>query len=159
MKINKNVIIALGLIFFCIFNYFYLIPDQVIKHGSSPYYPVIVITFILFFSILYTVLSITKKNNENVIIQEYRYPKRVNNLRVIITIILLILYVNLIEVFGFILTTTMTLIVSMVLYGSRDYFKVGLISFLFTLILTYVFRILLHSILPGGILEQLIFGW
>lgn len=159
MKINKNVIIALGLIFFCIFNYFYLIPDQVIKHGSSPYYPLIVITFILFFSILYIILAIIKKNNENVSIQEYRYPKRLDNLRVIITMILLILYVSLIEVFGFILTTTITLIVSIVLYGSRDYFKMGLISFSFALILSYVFRILLHSTLPGGILEQLIFGW
>lgn len=159
MKINKNIIIALGLIFFCIFNYFYLIPNQVIRQGSSPYYPLTIITFILFFSILYLVLAVIKKNNENVIIQEYRHPERLGNLRVIITIILLILYVNLIEVFGFILTTTITFIMSIFLYGSRDYFKMGLILFLFSLILSFVFRILLHSTLPGGILEQLIFGW
>lgn len=159
MKINKNITIALGLIFFCIFNYFYLIPNQVIKQGSSPHYPLIIITFILFFSILYLVLAIIKKNNENVIIQEGRYLNRLDNLRVIITIILLILYVNLIEVFGFILTTTITFIMSIFLYGSRDYFKMGLILFLFSLILSYAFRILLHSTLPGGILEQLIFGW
>lgn len=156
---NRNIIISLGIIGFCILNYFYLIPIQVIKQGSAPHYPLIVITFISFFSIVYFLLAIFKKYNRHTIVQKDKYFGKTAIFRVVITMFLLIIYVNVIEFYGFILVTTIMLIISMILYGSKDYFSIGVISILFTLLVSYVFRILLHSILPGGILEQIIFGW
>ena len=55
MNARSEMSIAGVLIGFCMLNYFYLIPTQVVAEGSSPVYPAMINTMLLCFSIAYLV--------------------------------------------------------------------------------------------------------
>lgn len=166
MKIGRETKVASGLIVFCLFNYFYLIPSQVINQGSVPTYPFIVNTLILLSSVGYFFQSIfqntitikeadSQKNKD-------AQKKQKNAQRAIAIMILIGIWVLMLDYIGFLLSTIIFLAGSIVVCGSRNYTKVVVISILFPLFMYFIFRGVLKTTLPEGflenILEKIIFG-
>lgn len=144
---------------FCLVNYFYLIPTQVIRHGSSANYPYMVITFLFIFVLVYTFLSFKKRISPDSNYINISFSNKQYIFKNFIILLMMIFYVCFIESFGFILISFLFILIAMMVYGLRDYFRVLIISILFPTFISYIFRILLKSNLPGGIIEQIIFGW
>lgn len=164
MKIGRETKIASGLIVFCLFNYFYLIPSQVINQGSVPTYPFIVNTLILLSSVGYFFQSIfqnTIKETDNQKNKDAQ-KKQKNAQRAIVIIILIGIWVLALDYIGFLLSTIIFLAGSIIVCGSRNYIKVAIISILFPLFMYFLFRGVLKTTLPEGflenILEKIIFG-
>ena len=164
MKIRRETKIASGLIVFCLFNYFYLIPSQVINQGSVPTYPFIVNTLILLSSVGYFFQSIfqnTIKETDNQKNKDAQ-KKQKNAQRAIVIIILIGIWVLALDYIGFLLSTIIFLAGSIIVCGSRNYIKVAIISILFPLFMYFLFRGELKTTLPEGvlenILEKIIFG-
>ncbi|KIX14799.1 tripartite tricarboxylate transporter TctB family protein [Dethiosulfatarculus sandiegensis] len=53
MTTRSEVFTATGLLAFCVFNYVYLIPTQVVAEGSSSTYPLLINTLLALFSLAY----------------------------------------------------------------------------------------------------------
>ena len=53
MKARSELMFASGIIAFCMLNYFYLIPTQVVAEGSSAAYPVLINSMLLLFALAY----------------------------------------------------------------------------------------------------------
>jgi len=156
---RRDAVIAAGVISFCILNYFWLIPTQVTKEGSSPIYPYLIITFLLVVAAAYFMVSIHIAS-EDITSQKSKHPREKRSLmEVILTVSFITIYASVIEYVGFLLSTIPLLIGCMILYGSKNYIKISTVSILFSLIISYIFKIALHSTLPTGFLEQIIFGW
>lgn len=164
MKIGREAKIASGLIVFCLFNYFYLIPSQVINQGSVPTYPFILNTLILFSSVGYFFQSIFQKIIKDRNGQKNKSLKKILKpiWKAIVLIIFIGIWVSVLDYLGFLLSTMIFLIGSIILYGSRNYTKVVIISILFPLSMYLLFRGVLKTTLPEGflenILEKIIFG-
>jgi len=165
LKIGREGKIALGLITFCLINYFYLIPTQVVQQGSSPVYPLIVNTFILVSSIGYFYQSTLRR--KRVSEGEEFEEKKVSStekggksikpaLRVIAQTAFIIIWVTVLEYVGFLLSSMVFLAASIILYGSRNYFKIITASILFPLVIYLLFKVVLKTALPEGILENLL---
>lgn len=69
-------------------------------------------------------------------------------IRVIIYIILLIIYINLFFITGFIISTIFFLIIGQYLFGTRNWFKIIGISIITPIILYYFFTVLFNIPLP-----------
>ncbi len=167
MKIGRETKIASGLIVFCLFNYFYLIPSQVINQGSVPTYPFIVNTLILLSSVGYFFQSIfqntiTTKEANSQKNKDAQKKQKNNAQRAIVIIILIGIWVLALDYIGFLLSTIIFLAGSIITCGSRNYTKVVIISILFPLFMYFLFRGVLKTTLPEGflenILEKIIFG-
>jgi len=163
LKIGRETKIAFGLIVFCLFNYFYLIPSQVINQGSVPTYPFTINTLILLSSVGYFFQSIfqnIKKTNS----QKNKSAQKIqkNAQRAIVIIILIGIWVLALDYIGFLLSTIIFLAGSIITLGSRNYTKIVIISILFPLFMYFLFRGVLKTTLPEGflenILEKIIFG-
>jgi len=158
MKIGRETKIASGLIAFCLFNYFYLIPSQVISQGSVPTYPLIVNTLILLSSIGYFFQSIFQKiikdrdNQKNKSLKTIQKPIW----RAVVLIIFIGIWVSVLDYVGFLLSTIILLIGSIILFGSRNYTKTIIISILFPLFVYFLFRGVLKTALPEGFLENIL---
>ena len=160
MKIGRDGKIALGLIAFCLLNYFYLLPTQVIQQGSSPTYPLIINTLLLVSSVGYFFQSIFQKTTKDANIQKdkksikTRIPKPM--LKAITETIFIIVWVTVLDYVGFLLSSMVFLTASIILYGSRNYFKISTISILFPLAIYFLFKVILKTTLPEGILESIL---
>jgi len=155
LKFGKETKMAFGLIIFCFFNYFYLIPSQVIEQGSQPTYPLVVNTFILLSSVGYLFQSIYQKNILAINNQKNRIFSEKK--KSIIIIIFVVIWVLLLEYLGFLISTIMFLIASItVCSDSRNYTKIFILSILFSLFLYFLFTVFLKTMLPEGFLESIL---
>lgn len=158
MKIGRETKIALALIVFCIINYFYLIPSQVIKQGSAPTYPLIVNTLILLSSIGYFFQSIFQKVIKDRNSQKNKSLKTIQKpiWRAVVLIIFIGIWVSVLDYVGFLLSTIILLIGSIILFGSHNYTKIIIISILFSIFVYFLFRGVLKTALPEGFLENIL---
>jgi len=160
LKTGMDTKISIGVITFCVLNYFYFIPNQVKAEGSSVIYPMIVNTLMFIFSIGYFFQSAFGKNVEGEAPLEYRavsYTKGSKPLlKVVLIIISLVIWVSILEYVGFLLSSILFLFITTIIFGSRSYWKNILVSLVLPLSLYFLFRVLLNSALPDGILEQLL---
>jgi len=156
--------IGLGLIIFCLLNYFYLIPSQVINQGSVPTYPFIVNTLILLSSVGYFFQSIFQKDIKQTNSQKSKASEKgyKSVWKAIFIIIFIGIWISLLDFMGFLLSTIIFLIGSILVCGSRNYIKIIIISILFPIFMYFIFRGVLKTTLPEGflenILEKIIFG-
>ena len=162
---GRESIIAICIIVFCFVNYFYLIPSQVIIQGSKSTYPLIVNTFILISSIGYFIQSIYYYHRKSNLLQEKKADKsfsetptlnekNINRSISIFVMLLVVIWILLLNYIGFIISTILFLIGAISLCSeSRNYIKIFSLSFLFTIFLYFLFRIVLKTILPEGFLE------
>jgi putative tricarboxylic transport membrane protein len=158
MKIGRETKIASGLIVFCLFNYFYLIPSQVINQGSVPTYPFIVNTLILVSSVGYFFQSMFQKIIKDRDGQKNKSLKTIQKpiWRAIVLIIFISIWVSVLDYVGFLLSTIILLIGSIILFGSRNYTKTIIISILFPIFVYFLFRGVLKTTLPEGFLENIL---
>lgn len=157
--ISKDFLISLVLLLFCLINHFSLIPNQVIREGTSANYPYMVNAVLFVFVLIYLIISLKKRKDLNLNHINVSFLKKPYILKNACIFLLMILYIYFIDSLGFILVSFLFIMLSMILYGIRNYWKVFIISITFPIIVSYIFKILLQSILPGGIIEQIIFGW
>ena len=158
MKIRRETKIASGLIVFCLFNYFYLIPSQVINQGSIPTYPFIVNTLILLSLVGFFFQSIFQSTIKETDSQKNKdaQKKQKNAQRAIVIIIFIGIWVLMLDYIGFLLSTIIFLAGSIIVCGSRNYTKVIIISILFPLFMYFLFRGVLKTTLPEGFLENIL---
>lgn len=158
MKIRRETKIASGLIVFCLFNYFYLIPTQVIKQGSVPTYPLIVNTLILLSSVGYFFQSIFQKIIKDRNSQKNKSLEKIQKpiWKAIVLIIFIGIWVSVLDYVGFLLSTIVLLIGSIILFGSHNYTKIIIISILFSIFVYFLFRGVLKTALPEGFLENIL---
>lgn len=170
---SLNLKIAVGIIVFCLFNYFYLIPAQVIDKGSSPVYPYLVNSMLTLFSLGYLMESYfaMRRNSreagsehtaedslgrgENCDHEEPAASAKAKALRVALLFVLMALWYWLLEDLGFMLSAFIFLVLSSIVYGAKSPVKIGLLSVAMPLIFHIIFRSL-GSALPEGPVEELI---
>jgi len=159
MNVRSEVSIAVALIGFCMLNYFYLIPTQVVAEGSSLVYPALVNTILLCFSIAYLAEGV----------RSWRVETRLKNKaavsdgaagngiywRPIAMLVVIGFWVLTMEWIGFLTSTFVFLIFSSRIFGSKSWRKTLIFSLVMPLVVYLIFRGL-NSVLPEGPLEELI---
>lgn len=170
MKASLNLKVAIGLIVFCLFNYFYLIPVEVIAEGAPPTYPYLVNSLLLLFSLGFLVESFAGMRAEKAEEEPGRREQAEAEarrgmsdqqstvrkaIRVGILFALMAGWYWTLEAGGFLLTAIIFLALSSPLYGARSPFKIGVLALLMPFIVHFLFRSL-GTALPEGPLEELI---
>lgn len=166
--------IAIGIIAFCLFNYLYLIPTQVIAQGSSPTYPYLVNSMLMVFSIGYLVESLLANLTKVKNVQEGRQHgkfaagsgepcdraapvvvDRSKALRVLALLGLMVVWYWTLGSLGFLLSAFIFLVISSIIYGAKSPVKIFLLSAGMPIIFHILFW-LLGSSLPEGPVEEFI---
>lgn len=157
MSSRSEIKFASGIIIFCLFNYFYLIPSQVVAEGSSPVYPIIVNAMLLIFGIAYLsegILQLRRGKNN---------PQQKQGLqafwtsywRPIILLIAMTIWILFLDLTGFLPSSVIFLFFSSFIFGAKNYKRVGILSLLLPLIVFSLFH-WVNAPLPEGPVENLI---
>lgn len=161
-QFTADVKIAIGILVFSLINYIILIPQYVIKCSTSPIYPYIVNTLILFSGIGYLFESLGRRDktkSEEVVNQEDRpvvdHQKRYSTARVFFVILTTGVWIWSMEFVGFLLSAFIFLPAVSLLYGSRKKKRIMVVTVVLPIILYSVFR-LLNTSLPEGPLEDIL---
>ena len=158
MNTRSEISIAGVLIGFCMLNYFYLIPTQVVAEGSSPVYPILINTMLLCFSIAYLAEGLRSWRRET------HRGKKANAAdgainwiywRPVAMLVVTGLWVLSLEWIGFLFSTFLFLTLSSRIFGSQSWRKTLILSVVMPLVVYSIF-LGLNSILPEGPLEGLI---
>lgn len=172
MKPSLDLKVAIVIIVFCLFNYLYLIPAEVIAEGSSPVYPYLVNSMLMLFSLGYLIESFAGMRADKKAAGEARIedtagrgekcdrtgPVEGNGLkafRVMTLFGLMAAWYWTLESLGFMLSAFIFLILSSIVYGAKSPLKIGLLSIAMPLIFHVLFRTL-GTALPEGPVEELI---
>lgn len=158
MNVRSEMSIAAALIGFCMLNYFYLIPTQVVAEGSSLVYPALINTMLLCFSIAYLAEGFRSWRRET----RRQAEKAITDgagkgiyWRPIAMLSVTGLWVLTMEWFGFLFSTFAFLTVSSRIFGSKSWRKTLTLSLVMPLVVYFIFWAL-NSVLPEGPLEGLI---
>lgn len=158
MNARSEMSIAGVLIGFCLLNYFYLIPTQVVAEGSSPVYPALINTMLLCFSIAYLAESFrswrreTRREKKAITADDADY--RIY-WRPLAMLVVTGLWVLTLEWIGFLFSTFLFLMLSSRIFGSKSWRKTLTLSVVMPLVVYSIFWGL-NSVLPEGPLEGLI---
>lgn len=158
MNARSELSIAGVLIAFCLLNYFYLIPTQVVAEGSSPVYPLLINTMLLCFSLAYLWEGFRAlKQEKRQAAEDGEQPPASKAImwRPLAVLVVTGAWILTMEWLGFILSTFLFLLIASRLFGSKNWGKGLALSVAMPLVIYIVFR-LLNSILPTGPVEELI---
>lgn len=158
MNVRSEMSIAGLLIGFCMLNYFYLIPTQVVAEGSSLIYPVLVNTMLLCFSIAYLAEGIRSWRRETLPKNKATAAGGAGNgfyWRPIAMLVVTGFWVLTMEWIGFLFSTFIFLTLSSRIFGSKSWGKTLALSLVMPLVVYLIFWGL-KSVLPEGPLEGLI---
>ncbi len=160
MNLRSEISIAGVLIGFCLINYFYLIPTQVVAEGSSPVYPTLINTMLLLFAVAYLVEGVSswQKIKSDAAQQEQVSSEGVGNkvfARPVAMLAVTGVWVLTLEYVGFIVSTCVFLVISSRIFGSKSWPKTLTLSVVMPFIIYFIF-VGLNSLLPEGPLEELI---
>ena len=158
MNVRSEMSIAGLLIGFCMLNYFYLIPTQVVAEGSSLVYPALVNTLLLCFSIAYLAEGIRSWRRETLPKNKATTAGGAGNgvyWRPIAMLVVTGFWVLTMEWIGFLFSTFIFLTLSSRIFGSKSWRKTLALSLVMPLVVYLVFWGL-NSVLPEGPLEGLI---
>ena len=152
MKYRSSFWIGIGLVFFCLFFYFYLTPYQIdyyrgkLNMSGFPthFYPnfLVVLLFICSLILIYRSLSSYA--------QEKGVDKFSFHLRPIILSGTFFGYIVLLDLFGFLISTPVFLVVMMLLLGAKNLIKIILVTGIFIPFVYYLFNWFLRLLLPVG---------
>lgn len=158
MKARSEMSIAGALIGFCMLNYFYLIPTQVVAEGSSLIYPALVNTMLLCFAIAYLVEGIRIWRREPAPAEKpAAAADRGSGIywRPVTMLIVTGLWILTMEWIGFLCSTFLFLTLSSRIFGSKSWHKTLMLSLVMPVVV-YIIFMGLNSVLPEGPLEELI---
>ena len=154
MNARSEMSIAGVMIGFCLLNYFYLIPTQVVAEGSSLVYPALINTMLLCFSLAYLAEAFRSLRRE----KKEAVAADTNNRiywRPVAMLIVIGLWVLTMEWVGFLFSTFLFLMLSSRIFGSQSWGKTLALSLVMPLVVYLIFWGL-SSVLPEGPLEELI---
>lgn len=158
MNVRSEISIAGVLIGFCLINYFYLIPTQVVAEGSSPVYPTLINTMLLLFAVAYLVEGVSSwRKIKSDAAPQVSGEGEGNKVfaRPVAMLIVTGVWVLTLEYVGFIVSTGLFLAISSRIFGSKSWPKTLALSVVMPLIIYFIF-VGLKSLLPEGPLEELI---
>ena len=159
MNARSEISIAGFLTGFCLINYFYLIPTQVVAEGTSPVYPNLINTMLLCFSLTYLVegfRELRKEKRETTGRPEDTKRKGMGAaLRPLAMLAVTGAWVLTLERLGFIASTFLFLLISSRIFGSKSWVKTLALSVIMPLVIYFIFYGL-NSLLPEGPLEEMI---
>jgi len=158
MNARSEISIAGFLIAFCLVNYIYLIPTQVVAQGTSPVYPNLINSMLLCFSLAYLAEGIRtiRKKRRDPGRQENTQPKAMGAaLRPIAMLLVTGAWVLTLERLGFLFSTFLFLAISSRIFGSKSWPKTLALSLIMPLVIYFIFYGL-NSLLPEGPLEETI---
>lgn len=158
MNARSEMSIAGVLIGFCMLNYFYLIPTQVVAEGSSAVYPALINTMLLCFSIAYLAEGLRSWRRETRREKKAIAAEAADNWiywRPVAMLVVTGLWVLSLEWVGFLFSTFLFLTLSSRIFGSKSWGKTLILSVVMPLVVYFIFW-MLNSILPEGPLEGLI---
>lgn len=148
---NKQQKFGIGLFILCVLIWFFIIPSQVKGGGKALIFPRFVTAWLAFFSLalLFKKQKIAKKEDIE------KIPSNSNKKgywRVITTFIITLLYINLITILGFFISSFLFLVLLMWTLKVRNWIKLFIYPII-VLFLLYIFieKILLFP-LPDGLL-------
>jgi putative tricarboxylic transport membrane protein len=157
MSARSELSIAGVLIGFCLLNYFYLIPTQVVAEGSSPVYPMLTNTMLLCFSLAYFFEGIRcwrrQRKEENPASCSTGGGKLM--LRPLAMLVVTGAWVLSMDYLGFIISTFIFLIIASRIFGSKSWSKTLIMSVAMPLVISFIFRGL-NAVLPEGPAEEFI---
>jgi len=158
MNARSEMSIAGVLIGFCLLNYFYLIPTQVVAEGSSPIYPLLVNSMLLCFSLAYMAegvraLRLEKSSGENGAVEQKTTDHTL--WRPLAMLAATGAWVLTMEWLGFILSTFVFLLVASRIFGSKKLIAAFSLSLIMPFVIHFIF-LGLNSVLPEGPVEELI---
>ena len=157
MNTRLGLSIAGVLVGFCLLNYFYLIPTQVEAEGSSTFYPQLVNSMLLFFSLAYLIESVHRmrleKSREEDVTGQQAFDLTI--WRPLALLVVTGAWVLTMEWIGFILSTFIFLMIASHIFGSKKLVPTLSLSLIMPLAIYFIF-VGLNSLLPEGPLEGLI---
>lgn len=133
------------LIAFAIFGYITAnnFSDPSVSYGSD-FFPKLILILLAILSLVLCVKGILNIKNDK---SNSSFDKRVF-FRIALFMTLLIVYINLFLVTGFIVSSIVFLIIAQYLFGLRKWLKLVLVSVIMPLILYYLFTVLFNIPLP-----------
>ncbi len=160
MNARSEISFASAIIAFCMFNYFYLIPTQVVAEGSSMVYPALINTMLLLFALaywgegllLYRTEKLAQAAKEQSRAGFWEYYWRPLSLLGITGI-----WIFTMEWAGFLLGTIIFLFCATYIFAATSLKKVAVFSLILPLVVFSLFY-LVNAPLPEGPLEDLIFA-
>lgn len=157
MNARSEMSIAGVLIGFCVLNYFYLIPTQVVAEGSSPVYPLLVNSMLLCFSLAYLAESFRVIRREKASGQESGGKQASDHTlwRPLAMLVTTGAWVLTMEWLGFILSTFLFLLIASRIFGSKKLIPTLSLSVIMPLVIHFIF-VGLNSVLPEGPVEELL---
>jgi putative tricarboxylic transport membrane protein len=155
-RFSANVVIGGVLLVFCVVVYL-IIPLQVpelmrydASMGLSPaVFPKLAVILIAAFSLGLLLSGLRSQDIAPAKKQRALYTGAAT--RVITTFIILVAYVYLIEIFGYLMMTPLALVLLMRYFGQKNWFLILSLAILITAGLYAFFRYLMYIILPEGI--------
>lgn len=158
MNARSEISIAGFLIAFCLLNYFYLIPTQVVAEGTSPVYPNLINTMLLCFSLAYLVEGFQTARKERRAANRDKSSQREGRsaaLRPIAMLLVTGAWVLTLDRVGFLISTFLFLAIASRIFGSKSWLKTLALSVIMPLVIYSIFYGL-NSLLPEGPLEEMI---
>lgn len=156
MSSRSEINVAAGMIVFCLFNFFYLIPSQVTAEGSSPVYPMLINGVLLIFAVAYLVEGILqfKKEPQKSKGQSLKAMWR-NHWRPWSLLIAMAVWIILLDFAGFLPSTIGFLFFSSYVFGAKSLKRVAALSIILPVFVFSLFH-WVNAPLPAGPVEDLI---
>ena len=156
MQRRGDHLLAIGILLFCAFTYFILIPTIPLglaadMHlGLTPrFFPKFIIVCM---AILAGFILITGFLRPDVTREppDAARPKLLPRINALIILLVGFLYIYLLEWVGYIISTPLILAFYLWYFGARGWMKIGLMSFIVTGVLYYFFGNILQVLIPSG---------
>lgn len=156
-----DIILAIGLIVFCLVSYAFIIPNQAETEGlgevSSAFMPRFGVVIVGLMAIILLTKAILQVKKSDSLKKEKETSSEERN-RILIALALLIFFALTVEILGFPIVIPATLVSFMFFLGYRNLKFILLLSLLFTLALYAFFDRTLHILLPVGSLLNRFFN-
>ena len=158
MKTRSEINFAIGIIVFCMFNHFYLIPSQVVAEGSSPVYPMLINIMLLLFGIAHLIEGIFQLRREKTDPTEQKQTLKVfwsTYWRPLSLLFSMTAWILSLDIVGFLPSTIIFLFCSALIFGGKNLKRISLLSLSLPTIVFSLFY-WVNAPLPAGPVEELI---
>lgn len=148
--------LAIGILLFCAFTYFILIPTIPLGLATDMYlgltprfFPKFIIVSMAILAGFMLIKSYLRPNMTPEV-PAGAQPKLLLLINVLIILIVGFLYIYLLDWVGYIISSPLILAFYLWYFGVRSWIKIGLSSFIVTGVLYYFFGSILHVLIPSG---------
>lgn len=158
VKNRKDFKLAIGFVAFSLFCFFYLIPSQVgpLTRPES-LMPVIMVGFIFILAVFMLVKSLRASDEEEKHLEESS-QKNSNRFALPSVILIMLVLSWVMDSIGFLLSSSITMIILFLIFGIRNIKQIILITFITIVVLYVSFEKFFYSPLPVGTIVEKLLG-